>query len=102
MTDGQLVAALIAALAPAVLALFKRLNISKEAQSAIILGVLVVFAGLAMLASGDIDTKACSGLDLMACVQVVYGYVGAVLGSAFVSYKLFWGALGIDDKIAGK
>jgi lysylphosphatidylglycerol synthetase-like protein (DUF2156 family) len=58
MTDGQLLAGLIAALAPAVLALFKRLGWSKEAQSAAILAVLVMFAGVASLASGEIDPRA--------------------------------------------
>ena len=101
MSDGQLVAGILGILAPIVNALFKRLGLGEKAQNALILGFCIVVAGFAAFASGDISVDACAGLDLQACVEVVYGYIGIVLVGAFVSYKMFYQALGIDDKIAG-
>jgi hypothetical protein len=101
MSGAELLAGLLGIVAPAILALFKRLDLSKTAQSGIILAACIVGAGVTMLASGELDPAACSGLDLLDCVSVVYKYLGLVLGGAFVSYKMFWQALGIDDKIAG-
>ncbi len=102
MTDGQLFAGLLAVIAPLVLALFKRLNLSKEATSAIILAGCVVVAGVGLFTSGQLDPKACAGVDLVECVKVVFAYLSAALTLAFVYYKMVWQALGIDDKIAGK
>ena len=102
MTNGELIAGLLGIIAPAVMALFKRLGLEEKKQNALILGALIVVTGVVMLASGDIDPAACAELGLMECIEVVYGYLGAVVAGAFVSYKMFWQALGIEDKIAGK
>ena len=99
--NGELVAGLLGVVAPAALAFLKRFGLSEKQQNAAILGVLIVLTGLVMVASGDINPAACAELGLMECVEVVYGYLGAVIGGAFISYKMFWQALGIDDKIAG-
>jgi hypothetical protein len=102
MTNGELVAGLLGIIAPIVNAWFKRFNLEEKQQNAVILGFLIVVTGLVMLASGDINPKVCADLGLMECVEVVYKYLGAVIAGAFISYKMFWQALGIDDKIAGK
>jgi len=102
MTDGQLVAGVIGILAPMAMALLKKFGLSKKAQDAAILAALIAITGLLMLASGDINPKACADLGLEECFKVVYGYLGAVVGGAFVTYKMFFEALGIDAKIAGK
>ena len=102
MTNGQLGAALLAVLAPLVLAWFKRFNISENAKQGIILAGLLVIAGFSMWLSGDIDPKVCASLGLLECVRIVVGYVGAVFTAALVSYKYVWQAFGIDDRIAGK
>lgn len=100
--NGDWVIGLLGVLAPLVNALFKRLGLGEKAQNALILGFCVVVAGFVAFAKGDIAVNACAGLDLQACMEVVYKYVGIVLVAAFVSYKMVWQALGIDDKIAGK
>jgi hypothetical protein len=102
MTDGQFVAALLAVIAPLVLAFFKRLNLSKEAMSAIVLAGCVVVAGFGLFLSGQIDPRVCAAIDIIECVKVVFTYVTLSLGVAFIYYKMVWQALGIDDKIAGK
>lgn len=102
MTDGQLVAALLAMVAPLVLALFKRLKLSKEATSGIVLAGCVVVAAIGLFMSGEIDPRGCADADLVECVKVVLSYLTLSLGVAFVYYKMVWQALGIDDKIAGK
>lgn len=101
MTNGQLGAAILAFLAPLVLAIFKRYDLSENVQAGVILGGLLVVAGFSMFISGDINPMACAGLGLIACVKIVVGYLIAVFGTALTSYKYVWQAFGIDDKIAG-
>ena len=102
MTDGQFVAALLAVVAPLVLAVFKRLNLSKEVMSAIVLAGCVVVAAFGLFVSGKIDPGVCAAIDIVECVKVVFSYVTLSLGVAFLYYKMAWQALGIDDRIAGK
>lgn len=102
MNGTELLAGLLGIVAPAVNALFKRLGLSEHAQNGVILAACIVGAGVMMLVSGELDPAACAELGLVDCVGVVYKYLGLVLGGAFISYKMFWQALGIDDKIAGK
>lgn len=101
MTGSELLAGLLGIIAPAINALFKRLGLGEKAQNGIILAACIVGAGVMMFLSGELDPAACAGLDLPGCLSVIYKYLGLVLGGAFVSYKMFWQALGIDDKIAG-
>ena len=101
MTGSELLAGLLGIIAPAINALFKRLGLDEKVQNGIILAACIVGAGVMMLASGELDPAACAELGLLDCLSVVYKYLGLVLGGAFVSYKMFWQALGIDDKIAG-
>lgn len=102
MTDGQFGAALLAVVAPLVLALFKRLKLSKEAMSGVVLAGCIVVGGVGLFMSGEIDPKACAEVDLVECVKIVFTYLTLSLTVAFVYYKMVWQALGIDDKIAGK
>jgi hypothetical protein len=102
MSGQEILAGLIGVLAPVVVAAFKRLNLNEKMQNLVTLIILIVITGIMMVGSGEISLHACSGLGLEECVGVVYKYVGLVIGGAFLSYKLFWQALGIDDKVAGK
>lgn len=102
MNGQEVFAGLVGIVAPVVVGLFKRLGLSDKQQNLVTLCVLVVITGVMMVGSGEISLTACSGMGLEACVSVVYKYVFLVIGGAFLSYKMFWQALGIDDKIAGK
>ena len=101
MSDGQLFAGLLAILAPLGLALIKRFNLSKEVTSGFILLGCIVVAGIGLFLSGQLDPRACAGVDILECVKVVFAYLSAALTLAFVYYKMVWQALGIDAKIAG-
>jgi len=102
MSNGELLAGLLAVIAPLVLAIFKRLNLSKEATSAIVLAGCIVVAGIGLFTSGQLDPRACASIDVVECVKTVFAYLTAALTVAFVYYKMVWQALGIEDRIAGK
>lgn len=102
MSGQELLAALIGIFAPSITAVLKRWGWSRKKQDMLILAVLVVVAGVMAFGSGEISAGACAGLGLEECFGVIYKYIGLVVGGAFVSYKMFWQASGIDDEIAGK
>jgi len=102
MSGRELLAALIGIFAPVAAAYLKKLGLSRKKQDMVILVALIAVAGVMAVGSGEISTNACAGLGLEACFGVVYKYIGLVVGGAFVSYKMFWQASGIDDEIAGK
>ena len=102
MSNAELLAGLLAVIAPLVLALSKRLKLSKEATSGIVLAGCVVVAGIGLFVSGELNPKACASVDILECVKVVFAYLTAALTVAFVYYKMVWQALGIEDRIAGK
>ena len=102
MSGSEILAALLGLLAPIVNAWFKRWGLGEKEQNVIILSFLIVVSGVMMIGSGEISLSGCAGMGLEECFGVVYKYLGLVVGGAFVSYKMFFQALGIDDRIAGK
>jgi len=98
----EALAGLIGILAPAALALFKRLGLKKVQQDMVVLAVLIVVSAMMMFASGELNPLACSELGILECLGVVEKYLGLVIGFALISYKMFWEASGLDNRIAGK
>jgi len=96
-----LVTEMLAFVMPALAALIKRLNLSKTAQDMAILAFYIVVAGLAGILIGNIALDACADISLEACVAVVIGYIQLVMAQAFIWYKMFWQASGIEARIAG-
>lgn len=95
------VTAMLGIIFPFIAALVKRLGLERKVQDAVILGLLIAFAGGAFFVLGDISVSACKDSDLPSCATVIAGYISLVVGQAYIWYKMFWQAFGLDDRISG-
>ena len=87
---------------PPFLALVKRTAWDKRTKDLVILAVLILVGGGAGFVIGDVDPRACSGVELAECVAVVMAYVGATVTQALVWFKMYWEDSAVENKVAGK
>lgn len=105
--EGQLltmvqVTAILGIIAPPFTAFIKRTTWSDQTKDMVILVALVIVGGGAGFLCGNINPRACSAGDLLACIGIIIGYIDFVVLTAFGWYKMLWKPSGVYARIAGK
>jgi len=102
--DGQVltwagVTTILGIVLPPFMALVKRFGWEKRKQDLVILGLLIAAGAVAGFLVGDIDPRACSGIELAECVLKIAAYVGMTLVQAVAWYKSYWEDSAVENKI---